>query len=443
MRPASSRRATRLRRFFARIEAVNPDINAIVSLDIAGARRAADESHARWRGGAALGAFDGIPLTVKDNIPVRGIRATWGSRIYADHVPEKDELPVARLRDGGAVIFGKTNCPEFTLQGYTDNLVFGVTRNPWDRCADAGRLERRRGRGRSRPALGRSRSAPTAADRSAVPPRIPGWSGSSLRATRSARQDGFPVILLDCEVIGPIARTVADARALFHALAGTKVASAVQIPTRSAARSSMYGQFGGSPVDPEIAASVGAVVSDLEAAGTSRRGGRSAVRRRCAQSRLAGHQPGRARLAAQRLRRPAREVSQPMQEMARAGRAVAATDYYAAIAIVLALRQQLAAFFSRYDLILTPTIAALSWPAAEPFPPTIAGQAVGPRGHAVFTAFANMAGCPAISIPCAARKMDCRSASSSSARSAGTNCCWQSRGIRAAEAVGRPATARE
>jgi aspartyl-tRNA(Asn)/glutamyl-tRNA(Gln) amidotransferase subunit A len=93
-----------------------------------------------------------------------------------------------------------------------------------------------------------------------------------------------------------------------------------------------------------------------------------------------------------------------MQEMARAGRALTATDYYAAIAIVLALRQQLAAFFTRYDLILTPTIAALSWPAAEPFPPTIAGQAVGPRGHAVFTAFANMAGCPAISIPCAAAK---------------------------------------
>ena len=114
----------------ARIDVVNPKINAIVTFDIEGARAAADASTARWRDGSRRGAFDGVPLTVKDNIPVRGMRATWGSRIYADWVPDKDELPIAKLRDGGAVIIGKTNCPEFTLQGYTDNLVFGVTRNP-------------------------------------------------------------------------------------------------------------------------------------------------------------------------------------------------------------------------------------------------------------------------------------------------------------------------
>src|SRR5690349_13258342 len=88
----------------ARIDAVNPKLNAIVTFDIDGARAAADASTARWREGHAFGAFDGIPLTVKDNIPVRGMRATWGSRIYADWVPEKDELPVAKLRAGGAVI---------------------------------------------------------------------------------------------------------------------------------------------------------------------------------------------------------------------------------------------------------------------------------------------------------------------------------------------------
>ena len=69
---------------------------------------------------------------MKDNIPVRGMRATWGTRIYSDWVPQKDELPIAKLRAAGAVIFGKTNCSEFTLQGFTDNPVFGVTRNPWN-----------------------------------------------------------------------------------------------------------------------------------------------------------------------------------------------------------------------------------------------------------------------------------------------------------------------
>src|SRR5262252_5430675 len=115
-----------------RIERINPLINAIVTLDVEGARTAAHESERRWRDHKALSALDGVPITVKDNIPVSGMRATWGSKLYADFVPRSDELPIARLRAGGAIVLGKTNCPEFTLQGYTDNLLFGPTRNPWD-----------------------------------------------------------------------------------------------------------------------------------------------------------------------------------------------------------------------------------------------------------------------------------------------------------------------
>src|SRR4051794_6141673 len=116
----------------ARCEEVNPRLNAVVTLDLDGARRGARESEARWRDGVSLGALDGVPLSVKDNLLARGMRATWGSRLFADYVPEEDELSVARLRAQGVVIFGKTNVPEFTLQGYTDNPVFGPTGNPWD-----------------------------------------------------------------------------------------------------------------------------------------------------------------------------------------------------------------------------------------------------------------------------------------------------------------------
>ena len=136
-----------LEAILARCESVNPRLNAIVTLDVDGARQAARESEARWRRGEALGALDGVPLTVKDNIPVGGLRTTWGSRLLADYVPTQDELPVARLRAQGAVIIGKTNVPEFTLQGYTHNALFGTTRNPWDPAPDAGRIERRRGCG--------------------------------------------------------------------------------------------------------------------------------------------------------------------------------------------------------------------------------------------------------------------------------------------------------
>jgi aspartyl-tRNA(Asn)/glutamyl-tRNA(Gln) amidotransferase subunit A len=385
----------------ARIDAVNPKLNAIVTFDIAGARAAADASTARWRDGSARGAFDGVPLTVKDNIPVRGMRATWGSRIYADWVPETDELPIARLRDGGAVILGKTNCPEFTLQGYTHNLLFGVTRNPWDLALTPG---------------GSSGGAVAAVAAGLSPVAVGTDGGGSIRRPAAhtglvgfkpsrdavARRDGFPVILLDCEVIGPIARTVADARALFHALAGAPVIP--PSPAPRPLRILYVRQFGGSPVDAEIAASVEQASRDLAALGHSVAEGEApfdieALNRAWPVI----SQVGLAWLMKDHAGR-LNEISPPMQDMARAGNALSATDYYAAVDIILALRQRLADFFVRTDLILTPAIAALSWPAAEPFPPTIAGQPAGPRGHAVFTAFANMAGCPAISIPCAPSK---------------------------------------
>jgi len=102
---------------FDRVGKINPIINAIVTLDLEGARAAAKASETRWKDGAAIGPFDGVPISVKDNIPVRGLRTTWGSRLYSDFVPSADELPIMRLRSGGAVVIGKTNCPEFTLQG--------------------------------------------------------------------------------------------------------------------------------------------------------------------------------------------------------------------------------------------------------------------------------------------------------------------------------------
>ena len=116
----------------ARIAEANASLNAIVTLDATGARLAALASEKRWRQGSALSPLDGVPLTVKDNLNVRGMRTTWGSRLYADFVPTVDELPVARARAAGMVIVGKTNVPEFTLHGYTDNALFGTTHNPWD-----------------------------------------------------------------------------------------------------------------------------------------------------------------------------------------------------------------------------------------------------------------------------------------------------------------------
>src|ERR1700722_15537529 len=95
-----------------RVDGVNPLVNAVVTCDAEGARRAAGESTQRHREGKTLSGIDGVPITVKDNITVRRMRSTWGSRVFANYVPEVDELPIARLRRAGGIIFGKTNCPE-------------------------------------------------------------------------------------------------------------------------------------------------------------------------------------------------------------------------------------------------------------------------------------------------------------------------------------------
>ena len=120
----------------SRSEEVNPRLNALITLDREGAVHAAEQSTARWRDGRPLSALDGVPVTIKDNLQVRGLPTHWGSRALAGLVAERDELPVARLREAGALIFGKTNVPEFTMQGYTGNPVFGSTDCPWDRTPD-------------------------------------------------------------------------------------------------------------------------------------------------------------------------------------------------------------------------------------------------------------------------------------------------------------------
>ena len=120
-----------------RIARVNPALNAIVTVNDRAddEARAVDEALAR---GEAPGLLCGLPVGIKDVTPVAGVRTTYGSPLFADHVPTEDAAVVTRLRRAGAVIVGKTNCPEFAAGGNTVNQVFGATRNPWDPSKSAG-----------------------------------------------------------------------------------------------------------------------------------------------------------------------------------------------------------------------------------------------------------------------------------------------------------------
>ena len=121
----------------AMIERLNPALNAIVTLNPAALddARALDQRIAR---GEDVGILAGVPVGIKDVTPVKGLRTTYGSPLFADHVPAEDALIVQRLRTAGAIIIGKTNTPEFAAGGNTWNDVFGRTRNPWNPAKSAG-----------------------------------------------------------------------------------------------------------------------------------------------------------------------------------------------------------------------------------------------------------------------------------------------------------------
>ena len=122
----------------ARIDAVNPALNAYVTLARESALAGARKATAALKRKTALPPLHGIPVSIKDLTPTKGIRTTWGSKIFADHVPEEDAITVERLKQAGAIVVGKTNTPEFGAGGNTFNAVFGPTRNPWNPALTCG-----------------------------------------------------------------------------------------------------------------------------------------------------------------------------------------------------------------------------------------------------------------------------------------------------------------
>ncbi|PLC01449.1 amidase [Variovorax sp. RO1] len=381
---------------------VNPRLNALITLDSEGATHAAEQSTARWRNGRALGALDGVPVTIKDNLQVRGLPTHWGSRALAGVVATRDELPVAKLREAGAVIFGKTNVPEFTMQGYTDNPVFGPTGNPWDPRLTPG------GSSGGAVALVAAGGCPIALGtdgggsirRPASHTNLVGFKPSRGRVPRG---DGLPPIFLGFEVAGPIARSVADVAAVMQVIGDRPVEEGAG-PQR--ARILFIPRFGDHPVDPQIAALTEATARHMAALGhevtTAQDFGLvEAVNQRWPL--LA--QVGLAWLVAH----PQELSNRPfdpslfgpaMQANAENGRKASASELFELLYEAERLRNTLAQLFDRYDFLLTPAAAALPWPASETHPTRIDGREVGPRGHAVFAGFANAVGLPAIALPC-------------------------------------------
>ena len=209
------------------IERVNPTVNAIVTLLAESALEGADEADDALARGRKLGPLHGLPIAHKDLIPTKGIRTTYGSPIYADHVPDEDGLIIERLRGAGAITLGKTNVPEFGAGSQTYNEVFGATLNPYDISKTCG---------------GSSGGAAAALACGMVPIADGSDTGGSLRnpanfcnvvgfRTSPGRVPVWPsdVAWFPISVQGPMARTVEDTALLLSTIAGPDLRSPISV----------------------------------------------------------------------------------------------------------------------------------------------------------------------------------------------------------------------
>lgn len=248
--------------FLSRIEAVNPLVNAIVSLRDAGElmedAEAADRQLAEGR---SSGWLHGMPFAVKDLSEAKGVRCTYGSRIYRDFIPDYDDIHVERARAAGAIIIGKTNAPEMGLGSHSYNDVFGATRNPYDRTKSAG---------------GSSGGAAAALAARLVPVADGSDMMGSLRNPAAFNNVigfrpsfgrvpslGNELYLGQHAVNGPMARSVADVAALLAIQAGYDARDPLSLPNEDLApdrsgdpagvRIGWLGDFGGHlPFEPGI-----------------------------------------------------------------------------------------------------------------------------------------------------------------------------------------------
>ena len=395
----------------ARIDAVNPDVNAIVTLAREAALDEARRATARLKRGATLPPLFGVPIGIKDVTPTRGLRTTYGSKLFEDHVPDADALVVERLRAAGAIVIGKTNTPEFAFGPNTTNSVFGATRNPWD-------LSRTSGGSSGGSAVGLATGMFPIAEGTDLGGSLRGpaaFCGVVGFRTTPGLVPRYPSVLGwdSYSVEGPMARTVGDAALMLSVIAGSderaplsypvdtrEFLRAVRAPSVKGWRIAWTPDLGLVEIDDEVRArfesavaafrSLGALVeaacpdlSDVPEIVRLTRGFLMVARHadKLPQWR-AVLQEGLVENTEQGLRLTPREIAEG--ELLRTRQWV-----------------RVAEFLDSRDLLITPTMAVPAFPLEHPHVIEINGRPVGKAMARSFLTYAfSVLGLPAISIPC-------------------------------------------
>jgi amidase len=400
----------------ARVAALNPAVNAVVALDEDGARAAARAAEAAILRGDDVGPLHGLPVLIKDTQDTAGLRTTYGSPLFADHVPTADAGSVARLRAAGAVIFGKTNTPEWAAGANTRNPVHGATGNAFDPA---------------RSAAGSSGGSAVALACGMAPLASGSDTGGSLRnpaayagvvgfrpsyglVPSERRLFGWSSLSTD----GPMARTVADTALMLSVMAGddgrdplayslpdepVRGRRARWTPPPTAAlkhlRIAATEDFGFAPTEAHIrrvfrdrVARLSPLVRECCFASPDCSGADDAFAVLRAALFLATH--------GKTFRERPQMLGPNVRANVEEGLAYSLADYARAASDQTRIYRSFQKFFEHHDILISPTITQSPRPWTELYPAEIDGQPTRSYFHWLALAYAvTLAGHPALSLP--------------------------------------------
>jgi aspartyl-tRNA(Asn)/glutamyl-tRNA(Gln) amidotransferase subunit A len=399
-----------------RIDALDAELHAFCTLAADAALAQAEALDARLAAGEPIGPLGGVPVAIKDLICTRGLRSTFGSRLYADFVPDEDDVVVERLRDAGAVALGKTNTSEFGYGAVGHNPVFPTTRNPWNTALTPG------GSSAGSAAAVAARMTPLALGSDGggsvrIPASLSGVFGIKPSWGRvpvypGCRDERYPGVSSweSLEHIGPLTRSAADAALALSVLCGPTPRDRFSMPAEStdwridraalpaAPRLALSLDMGHAVVDAEVRSAVEAMALRLgDALGVP----------------VSHRHPGIGDTQAMFETLVALDTDRAgLKAMAR-DQGVTLTGWLASLverdwsgdefSAALMERKRIVnttwRFFEGADFLLTPTTAAPAFGIDLAGPPFIDGRPVAPTAWIAFSALANLTGLPAASVP--------------------------------------------
>jgi aspartyl-tRNA(Asn)/glutamyl-tRNA(Gln) amidotransferase subunit A len=392
---------------FARIDALQPKLNAFVFVDRDGALTAARAAEQRWRQAAPLSAIDGVPVTIKDIVLMRGFPTLRGSKmIDPDQDWSEDSPAVARLREAGAVILGKTTTPEFGWKAIGDSPLTGITRNPWN-------LERTPGGSSAGAAaacaagIGPLHLGTDGAGSIRIPSAFTGVFGIKATFGRVPAYPASPLGLLSN--VGPMTRHVRDAALMLNVLSRPDHRDPYALPPDGrdwldridsgvrGLKLAYSPDLGYARVDPEIAAACAAAARQFEALGATVEEVRE-VFPSPRDALLTLWAAGEARVLAGFPAEKHKLCDPGLVAMAALGDKISSVDYLGADVARTMLGVRMGEFHERYDLLLTPMMPVPALPVGRDLNDT--AQEEQWWDWSPFSYPFNMTRQPAASIPC-------------------------------------------